>query len=80
MRLLGSKILKGIYEGPVKEADRAYVEDNKIPKTFDARTQWKNCKTMGQVRNQGNCGSCWVMTNKHNDSKLTTRILLIDMT
>lgn len=64
MRLLGSKILKGISKGPVKEDDRVYVENNKIPKTFDARTQWKYCKTIGQVRNQGNCGSCWVMANE----------------
>ncbi|KAJ1529584.1 hypothetical protein ONE63_006354 [Megalurothrips usitatus] len=30
-----------------------------IPETFDARTQWPECKTIGEVRDQGSCGSCW---------------------
>lgn len=30
-----------------------------IPETFDARTQWPFCKTVGQIRYQGKCGSCW---------------------
>lgn len=32
----------------------------KLPKEFDARKQWPNCPTIGQIRDQGNCGSCWV--------------------
>jgi len=30
-----------------------------IPETFDARTQWPNCPTIGEIRDQGSCGSCW---------------------
>ncbi|XP_053737600.1 cathepsin Bb isoform X1 [Synchiropus splendidus] len=30
-----------------------------LPDTFDARTQWPNCPTIAEVRDQGNCGSCW---------------------
>jgi len=33
------------------------VED--IPEEFDSRTQWPNCPTIQEVRDQGNCGSCW---------------------
>jgi len=30
-----------------------------IPAEFDARTQWPNCPTIGEIRDQGACGSCW---------------------
>jgi len=33
------------------------VED--IPQEFDSRTAWPNCPTIKEVRDQGNCGSCW---------------------
>lgn len=37
------------------------VEDNgaAIPEEFDARTAWPNCPTIGEIRDQGSCGSCW---------------------
>jgi cathepsin B len=27
--------------------------------SFDARNQWSRCKSIGSIRNQNNCGSCW---------------------
>ncbi|WP_411022922.1 C1 family peptidase, partial [Salmonella sp. s51228] len=31
-----------------------------IPDAFDSRTNWPNCsKTIGLIRDQSNCGSCW---------------------
>lgn len=30
-----------------------------LPDEFDSRTAWPNCPTIQQVRDQGNCGSCW---------------------
>ena len=30
-----------------------------IPATFDARTQWPKCSVIGEIRDQGACGSCW---------------------
>lgn len=31
-----------------------------LPESFDSREQWTHCaETIGHVRNQGKCGSCW---------------------
>jgi len=30
-----------------------------LPDTFDARTQWPKCDSIGEIRDQANCGSCW---------------------
>lgn len=31
-----------------------------VPVKFDARSQWPNCPTIREIRDQGSCGSCWV--------------------
>ncbi|KRZ65977.1 Cathepsin B-like cysteine proteinase 3 [Trichinella papuae] len=42
-----------------------------LPEQFDARNQWTNCKWIGFIRDQSNCGSCWavsgasVMSDRH---------------
>ncbi|GMI98023.1 hypothetical protein like AT4G01610 [Hibiscus trionum] len=30
-----------------------------LPTTFDARTAWPQCSTIGRILDQGHCGSCW---------------------
>jgi len=30
-----------------------------LPDTFDAREQWPQCPTIGEIRDQSSCGSCW---------------------
>ncbi|XP_017055744.1 cathepsin B [Drosophila ficusphila] len=32
---------------------------NDIPEEFDSRKAWPNCPTIGEIRDQGSCGSCW---------------------
>lgn len=43
---------------PTKE-----ITPTEVPDTFDARTQWSNCPTVSEIRDQGSCGSCWVSSN-----------------
>lgn len=37
-----------------------------IPTDFDSRKQWPNCPTIREIRDQGSCGSCWVIKIKLN--------------
>jgi len=30
-----------------------------LPTSFDSRTQWPNCPTIQEIRDQSDCGSCW---------------------
>lgn len=32
------------------------------PAAFDSRTQWPQCNTIRNIRNQGQCGSCWAFS------------------
>jgi len=36
------------------------IDPTSLPDSFDARTQWPDCPTIKEVRDQGSCGSCWV--------------------
>jgi cathepsin B len=33
-----------------------------IPDNFDSREQWPDCPTIKEIRDQGNCGSCWAIS------------------
>jgi len=32
-----------------------------LPASFDSRTQWPQCKSISDIKNQGTCGSCYAM-------------------
>jgi len=67
LRLLGSKGVQTpnkINIEMYKTSDPKYENlSDDIPKYFDARREWRHCHTIGAVRDQGNCGSCWVCIN-----------------
>ncbi|GFR96986.1 cathepsin B [Elysia marginata] len=43
----------------MRVAEDASYEVNDLPETFDPREKWPNCKSIKEVRDQANCGSCW---------------------
>lgn len=38
-----------------------HVAEN-IPDEFDCRENWPDCPTLKEIRDQGNCGSCWAIS------------------
>ncbi|KAL8562130.1 hypothetical protein ACOMHN_041965 [Nucella lapillus] len=36
-------------------------KDVTMPESFDAREKWPKCKSLNQIRDQGNCGGSWAM-------------------
>ena len=39
--------------------NKVITELKDIPAAFDSRTKWLQCKSIGEIRDQSNCGSCW---------------------
>uniref|UniRef100_A0A2S2P6Q2 Cathepsin B-like cysteine proteinase 5 n=1 Tax=Schizaphis graminum TaxID=13262 RepID=A0A2S2P6Q2_SCHGA len=65
LKLLGSKgvqIPNKVNHKMYKTDDKAYNKLScRIPRQFDAREKWRHCNTIGEVLDQGNCGSCWAL-------------------
>jgi cathepsin B len=38
-----------------------HISSNDVPDEFDARTQWPQCPSIAEIRDQSNCGSCWAV-------------------
>lgn len=38
------------------------VPEAGIPAEFDARSQWPQCPSVGRIRDQSECGSCWAIS------------------
>jgi len=51
--------LMGVKEGGEPLPHKRFSRLAALPDSFDARTNWPNCPTIGQIRDQSACGSCW---------------------
>lgn len=61
------KYLLGTLEDPDWHNTKQFVhlEDSYtgIPDYFDARVEWPNCTTIGEIKDQGSCASDWAVAS-----------------
>ena len=50
-----------LYRPAFKNVKEEFAANQDIPESFDAREQWPDCPTIQEIRDQGSCGSCWVL-------------------
>ena len=52
-----------------------------LPEQFDPRERWPWCSTLFQIRDQGNCGSCWAtaVTEALSDRFCTLANITVDL-
>lgn len=55
-QLNGAKMDKN-FTGPIMYPK---MTPSGVPASFDARQNWPQCPQINTIRNQGQCGSCWV--------------------
>ncbi|KIH65194.1 papain family cysteine protease [Ancylostoma duodenale] len=80
-RIMDAKFLRE----PKKEEVLTDVYGEDPPASFDARTHWPECTSIGTIRDQSACGSCWAVSSAEAmsdeicvQSNRTIRILISD--
>jgi cathepsin B len=59
--LLGSHVNGARPRGPSRDAPSLLLPsyEHGLPESFDARLKWPACPSIGRIRSQASCGSCW---------------------
>ncbi|KAI1725178.1 papain family cysteine protease domain-containing protein [Ditylenchus destructor] len=57
-RMMGVKYANNMEMDRKEYANTTHL-NIELPKNFDAREQWPNCRSVKSIRDQSNCGSCW---------------------
>ncbi|KAK6725695.1 hypothetical protein RB195_004173 [Necator americanus] len=83
MRVMESRFLDNEEGEMLKEEDMDFSEE--IPVSFDARDKWPKCTSIGFIRDQSHCGSCWAVSSAETmsdrlcvQSNGTIKVLLSD--
>ena len=50
------------YTHGLQVIEHSEEEVGDIPDSFDSRENWPECPTLKEIRDQGNCGSCWAIS------------------
>lgn len=49
-------------ELPTKVFSQLFLDSTELPESFNSRDKWGSiCPSLNEVRDQGNCGSCWAV-------------------
>jgi len=54
-----AKGLMGALKGGPKLPRKVFTQRKQVPDSFDSRTNWPQCLTIQEIRDQSACGSCW---------------------
>ncbi|EYB96081.1 hypothetical protein Y032_0154g3025 [Ancylostoma ceylanicum] len=61
-RLMDAKYLVKPKEDEILQ-DVVLDDDDVLPDSFDARQHWPQCESIGHIRDQSACGSCWAVSS-----------------